>query len=122
MANPLWLRLVLRVERAIGEPVEKAVSSDTYFDTVSTARRTGLRIFAITEGLSRRAWHLFNLPAGSDIQRVREQLAQMDRRLVQIRKELDDLDFERQSASSVDQAVRPVESARRDELAEPPSS
>jgi hypothetical protein len=122
MAKPLWLRVVLRLERAIGEPVEKAVSSDTYFDTVSTARRTGLRIVAITEGLSRRAWHLFNLPAGSDIWRVREQLARMDRRLVQLRKELEALKFERHSASGADQALRQVESAGQDELAEPPSS
>jgi hypothetical protein len=112
---------VLRLERAIGEPVEKAVSSDMYFDTVSTARRTGLRVASITEGLSRRAWHLFNLPAGSDVRRVREQLARMDRTLVQLRKELEDLEFEVRSASGADQAPREVDSASPDELAEPPS-
>ena len=34
----------------------------------------------------------FNLPAGTDIRRVREQLARMDRRLLQISKELEQLE------------------------------
>ena len=40
----------------------------------------------------KRGLHLLNLPAGTDIRRVREQLARMDRRLLQISKELEQLE------------------------------
>src|SRR5205823_1018555 len=38
----LWLTAVHRLERAIGEPVEAAVRSDTYFDAVTTLNPSGL--------------------------------------------------------------------------------
>ena len=38
-ALPLWLKLVLRLERAVGGPVEAAVRSDTYFDVVAELNR-----------------------------------------------------------------------------------
>jgi hypothetical protein len=96
MANqPLWLKVVHRVERKIGEPVEKVVASNTYFDVVAQAKRSASRVTGTVEGLSRRGLHLLNLPAGTDIRRVREQLARMDRRLLQLTKELDDLEVTR---------------------------
>ena len=44
---------------------------------------------------------LLNLPAGTDIRRLREQLARMDRRLVRLTKELEALD-ERSRAGEED--------------------
>lgn len=79
--QPLWLRVVLRVERAVGEPIEAAVRSDTYFDLVSTTTRVRRKVGGAAEGVSRRCLHLLNLPAGSDIRRLRQQLARMERRL-----------------------------------------
>jgi hypothetical protein len=86
--QPLWLRAVHRLERAIGEPVEAAVRSDTYFDAVTTINRTSRKTIGLVEGLSRRAWHMFNLPAGTDVRRMREQLARMERRLNQLSEEV----------------------------------
>src|SRR5688500_20358057 len=80
---PLWLKLVLRVARAVGGRVEAAVHSDTYFDLVAELNRGTRRLTDAAEGVSKRGLHLLNLPAGTDIRRVREQLARMDRRLVQ---------------------------------------
>jgi hypothetical protein len=77
---------------AVGEPVEKAVSSNPYYDTVAVAKRAGRRAVRTAEGISRRGLHLLNLPAGTDIRRVREQLARMDRRLLEISKDIDDLE------------------------------
>jgi hypothetical protein len=42
--------------------------------------------------VSRRCLHLLNLPAGSDIRRMRQQLARMERRLTQLSHELAELD------------------------------
>jgi hypothetical protein len=86
---PLWLRAVHRLERTIGEPIECALHSDTYFDLVTDLLRLRTRTGETLEGVSRRVLHLFNLPAGSDIRRVREQLARVERRLAELSKELD---------------------------------
>jgi hypothetical protein len=89
---PLWLKLVLRVERAVGGPVEAAVHSDAYFDVVAELNRGTRRLTDVVESVSKRGLHLLNLPAGTDIRRVREQLARMDRRLLEISKELEQLE------------------------------
>ncbi len=90
--NPLWLRVVLRVERAIGEPIESAVRSETYFDVVSKTTRVRRAVVGKAEGVSRRCLHLLNLPAGSDISSMRQQLARMERRLNQLSHEVSELD------------------------------
>jgi hypothetical protein len=96
--QPLWLRAVLRVERAVGEPIEAAVRSETYFDLVSTTTRVRRKVGGAAEGVSRRCLHLLNLPAGSDVKRVREQLLRMERRLNQLTENVEELDDGRQRA------------------------
>ena len=90
--QPLWLRVVLKVERTVGEPIEAAVRSDTYFDLVSTTTRVRRKVGGAAEGVSRRCLHLLNLPAGSDIRRLRQQLARMERRLNELSHDIADLD------------------------------
>lgn len=94
---PLWLKLVLRAERAVGARVESAVHSDTYFDALTELKRARAQLSRRVEGASRRILHLANLPAGTDIRRVREQLARMERRIVELSKELDDQRAEREA-------------------------
>jgi hypothetical protein len=88
--SPLWLRLVLRLERTVGEPVESAVHSGTYFDLVAELNRTKSKLTDTVEGMSKRIWHLANLPAGTDIRRMRQQLAGVERRLIALSKELEE--------------------------------
>jgi hypothetical protein len=88
MSQPLWLKVVYRVERAIGEPIESAVHSDVYFDAIADAMRLRARAIGAVEGVSRRCLHLLNLPAGTDLRRVREQLGRVERRLNEINDEL----------------------------------
>ena len=96
--GPLWLKAVHRFERAVGEPVEKVVRSDLYFDAVSKVTRVRRGVGGAVEGLSRRGLHLFNLPAGTDIRRVREQLSRMERRLDRLSADVEDLDEDRRPA------------------------
>ncbi len=88
--QPLWLRVVLKVERAIGEPVESVVRSNVYFDLISTTTRVRRKAQGAAEGVSRKCLHMLNLPAGSDIRNVRQQLARMERRLNQLSDEVAD--------------------------------
>src|SRR6478672_11625019 len=85
---PLWLKLVLRLEGAVGGPVEAAVHSDAYFDVVAEVNRGTRRLTDAVESVSRRGLHLLNLPAGTDIRRVREQLSRMERRMNALTDEL----------------------------------
>ena len=91
-SSPLWLRVVLRAERTIGAPAEAAVRSDAYFDVVAQVNKTTARLSGAVEGVSKRGWHLLNLPAGSDIRRLRQQLARMERRLDQLSNHVAELD------------------------------
>lgn len=92
--QPLWLKVVHRVERAVGEPVESAVRSDTYFDAVTVINRARRKAIGAVEGVSRRGLHLLNLPAGTDVRRMREQLSRMERRLEQLTDEVEELGTE----------------------------
>lgn len=89
---PLWLQAVHRLERAVGEPIESAVRTDTYFDLVTRATRATKQVRRTVVGTSTRVLHLFNLPADSDVRRMREQLARMERRLNQLSEDVSELD------------------------------
>jgi hypothetical protein len=91
-ARPLWLRAVHRLERTLGEPVEAAVRTETYFDLVSTATRTVSGAKRAVAGASTRGLHLLNLPAGTDVRRLREQLSRMERRLNQVSERVEELE------------------------------
>jgi hypothetical protein len=91
-SKPLWLKAVHKVERAVGGPVEAAVRSDTYFDIVTKTTRATGAVKRKVSGASTRVLHVINLPAGTDMQRMREQLARMERRLNRLTEEVADPD------------------------------
>jgi len=97
--QPLWLQLVLRFERAIGVPVESAVRSDRYFDLLTHANRTRARLTEIAEGVTEEWLHVLNIPASSDVRRLREQLARVERQLARLAKEIEDRDGHREDIS-----------------------
>jgi ubiquinone biosynthesis protein UbiJ len=90
--QPLWLQLVLRFERAIGVPVESALRSDTYFDLLTHANRIRARLTEVAEGVTEEWLHVLNVPASSDVKRLREQLARVERQLGRLAKEIEERD------------------------------
>ena len=74
----------------MGGPVEAAVRTDTYFDLVTKATRVTGTVKRKVSGTSTRVLHVVNLPAGSDMQRMREQLSRMERRLNRLTEEVAD--------------------------------
>jgi hypothetical protein len=88
-AQPLWLQLVLRFERAIGVPVESAVTSDKYFDVLTHVNRTRVRLTELAEGWTQDTPRVLNLPAGSDVRKLREQLSRVERQLAELAKNLE---------------------------------
>jgi len=105
-AKPLWLKAVLRVERAIGGPVEAAVRTDTYFDLVTKATRVTGTVKRKVSGTSTRVLHGINLPAGKDIQGVREQLSRMERQLNRLTEEVAERDGNLPDGAPIDASSR----------------
>jgi hypothetical protein len=89
--RPVWRQVFDAIEQAVAPGLENAVRSDPFADfaTVVTRLRSGVGRRA--EQASRRALHLWNLPAGSDIKRVSDQIASLERRVRELSKRLEDL-------------------------------
>jgi len=87
---PLWLEAIRRFERMIGVPIERMVTSDAYFDALPKLRRLQGQMGDFVATYTDEWFRLFNLPAGSDIRHLREQLSRMERQLEKLTKELGD--------------------------------
>src|SRR3954447_10634514 len=88
--TPAWLDAVRRLERAVGVPVERALTSDQYFDVLPLIRRTQTQMTEFVASVTDDWYRLFNIPAGSDVRRMREQMSRMERQLEKLSKQLAD--------------------------------
>jgi hypothetical protein len=103
-----WLELIQKWERAIGEPVEQFVRSDAYFDAMTQVNRVRAHLTRRFEGVWEEWLHLFNMPAATDVRRLREQLSRLERQVNRIAKGLEDRDEEeRERTESKRAAARP---------------
>jgi hypothetical protein len=88
--QPLWLDAVRRFERTIGVPIERAVTSDAYFDWLPVLRRSQEQMAKLVAEVTDEWFRLFNLPSGSDVRRMREQLSRMERQIETLTKQVAD--------------------------------
>ena len=99
LPSPLWLDAVRRIERLIGVPVERMVTSDAYFDALPKLRRLQMQMVELVATSTDQWFRLFNVPAGSDVRHMREQLSRMERQLEKLTKELADREDGRKPAA-----------------------
>ncbi len=78
-APPLWRQAFDAAERAVAPRAEDLVRSEYFSLGVALARRAQTLAGQSVQGLTARAWHLVNLPAGTDINRLRTQIGALDR-------------------------------------------
>ena len=95
--RPSWLDVVLKLERVIGSRLESVVTSDEYFDVTARLNRARKRFSEKYEGVQEEWLHLFNLPAGTDVRRLREQLSRVERELEALTLRLEDQDQEKEA-------------------------
>jgi hypothetical protein len=76
---PLWRQAFDVAERAVTPRAEDLVRSEAFSLATALARRAQNVAGNSIQGLTARAWHLVNLPAGSDIRRLRAQIGSLDR-------------------------------------------
>lgn len=85
---PLWLDAVRKFERAIGGPIESVVTSDAYFDAMTQLKRAQAQVQSVVEDATKDVYRMLNIPTGSDVRKLREQLSRMERQLDAMSKEL----------------------------------
>ena len=78
---PLWRRSFDLVEQAVASRLESIVRTEGFAVAVGLSAQTQREIRRRTERATRRAWHLLNLPAGSDVTRLMSQIAELERQV-----------------------------------------
>ena len=87
---PLWLAGIRRFERAVGVPVERFLTSDAYFDLMPQLRRAQAQTADLVASMTDEWYRLFNVPSGSDVRQIREQLSRLERQVDKLAKNLAD--------------------------------
>lgn len=89
-SRPLWRTIFDAAEQRVGPATEQLVRTEHFADTVGLISRVNHAGKRRAEQTLRRGWHLFNLPAGSDVKRLSEQVGRLERQVRELRRELDD--------------------------------
>src|SRR3954451_10770162 len=76
---PRWRQAFDTAERAVAPRAESLVRTPGFALGAAVLRRAQTLARDSARGISARAWHLVNLPAGSDIGRLRAQIGALDR-------------------------------------------
>ena len=85
---PGWLEAVRKLERAIGVPVERLVTSEAYYDLLPYLNRAQAQFEEMSAAATERWYRLLNLPTGSDVRQMREQLSRLERQVEKLTKQL----------------------------------
>jgi hypothetical protein len=78
-APPLWRQAFDAAEKAVTPRAESLVRTDEFMVGAALLRKAQGLAAESARGLTARAWHLINLPAGSDVKRLRAQIGALDR-------------------------------------------
>jgi hypothetical protein len=89
-ASPLWRRAFDTVERAVGPPLERGMTSSEFARSVALARRLRRAVGRGVDSAGSWALHQVALPSHEDVRRLRRQLARVERELGALRRELDE--------------------------------
>src|ERR671921_1575927 len=87
--TPTWRKAFDAVERRIAGPVESGVRTDVFNDAMTVAFRARRELKGAIEKQTRRALHLANMPAATDVKRLSEQVAALHREIRALQRELD---------------------------------
>lgn len=78
MGDPLWLRAFSAVESTVGPHVEEFVHGSGFATAVILVQKAKSGVSSIVERQTRGVWHLVNLPASSDVRKLRNQIGDLD--------------------------------------------
>lgn len=70
-----------RVERVAAPLAEQVVKTEEFAQAAALLTSVNKTVRSGLDQLAARAWHAVNLPAGTDVQRLRQQVGSLDREL-----------------------------------------
>ena len=112
---PRWRQVFDAAERAVAPRAETFVRTPTFAVGAALVRRAQTVVADSARGLTARAWHLVNLPAGSDVSRLRAQIGALDREVRRLSLQLE-AERRRPTASTTEEShadgAQPSDSAR----------
>jgi hypothetical protein len=76
--KPVWRRAYDAVDSTVAPRVEALVHTSQFANTTAVFARARRRVGDQVNGFAARVWHLFNLPARTDIQRLHTQVGAVD--------------------------------------------
>ena len=97
--TPLWRQAFDAAEKRVTPHAESLVRTPQFATGVGLLRRAQNIAKDTARGVSARAWHLVNLPAGSDLARLRAQIGALDR---EVRRLTVQLENERRTRPAAD--------------------
>lgn len=89
MSTPLWRQMYNSWEKAVAPGLQEVTASNGFRDLLAVALKTNADIAREIERTSRQWLHLWNLPAASDVRRLRQQITGLERDLLSLRLELE---------------------------------
>ena len=97
--TPMWRQAFDAAERRVTPHAENLVRTPGFATGVTLLRRAQNLARDAARDVSARAWHLVNLPAGSDLARLRAQIGALDR---EVRRLTVQLENERRARATTD--------------------
>ena len=90
MSTPLWQRAVVGAQARANPVLRRAVDHPDVAAALALGQSLRRGAVSVVEAPTRRALHLLNLPAASDVNRLLVQIAALQREVRDLRKQLDD--------------------------------
>ncbi|MGY1811959.1 hypothetical protein [Blastococcus sp. SYSU D00820] len=116
-ATPLWRQAFDAAERRVTPHADRLVRTPGFAVGVSLLRRARALARDTARGVTTQAWHLVNLPAGTDVARLRAQVGALDR---EVRRLTIALETERRAAGGARPAAPEESHAQPAEPADRP--
>jgi hypothetical protein len=87
---PSWKQVYDTVEKSIGPRIDEFARSEEFAALAALNKRSQTEFARRLEQVSRRTLHVLNLPAGSDVNRLLTHIAQLEREVRDLRKQVTD--------------------------------
>jgi hypothetical protein len=106
---PLWRQAFDAVERRVTPHAEEFVRTETFAVGAALARRAVTLTRDTARGATTRFWHLIDLPAGTDVSRLRAQVGALDREVRRLTLQLENRQLETRQLESERPRTAPEE-------------
>jgi hypothetical protein len=100
MGKSRWRRAFDAVEGVAGPGAEQLVRTPAFALTLELVQKTTAKVGTAAERRTRRLWHTINLPAGTDVRKLRRQVGDLDHEVRLLRAVVERADRQQVRASA----------------------